>query len=303
MLKIAIIVLNLNGLKNTIECLTSLQKLKVKNWQVNIIVVDNNSQDNSVSLIKKKFPEVQVILNKKNLGYAEGNNIGINYTLKKGIDFILLLNNDTLVDRNLLIGLIENSKKDNKIGIASPKIFFAPGHEFHKDRYGKEERGKVIWYAGGLMDWKNILPSHRGVDEVDQGQYDQVTKTDFATGCCILVKREVFEKIGLLDKKYFLYWEDVDICERAKRSGFKVVFIPQSVLWHKNASSAGGAGGNLSVYYQTRNRMLFAFKYATLKTKLAVLKEGIRKLIKGNITEKKAVKDFLLLKFGKMIND
>jgi len=304
-MKISIIILNYNGRKDTLDCLKTVKKLEIGNslrakasWKSEIIIVDNNSSDGSVKSIKKSFPKVKIIENKQNLGFSEGNNIGIRYALKEGVDYIMLLNNDTLVKKDLLIQLSQAINKDKKNAIVSPKIYFASGYEFHKKRYKKNDRGKVIWYAGGRLDWNNVLASHRGVDEVDIGRYQKAKETDFATGCCILIKKEVFEKIGLLDNKYFLYWEDNDFCQRAKKAGFKVCFAPGAVIWHKNASSSGGAGKQTSVYYQTRNRLIFAFKYAPTRAKIAVLKEGIKYLFLGTKWQRRAIKDFLLLKFG-----
>lgn len=303
-MKIVFIILNFNGKKDTLECLDSLKKLEAGppggGWQLETVVVDNASKDNSVRVIREKFPQTVVIENKENLGFAEGNNVGIRYALKNKADYCLILNNDTLIDKSALVQLIKVIKKDKKIGIVSPKIYFAPGFEYHKDRYKKNERGKVIWYAGGIIDWDNVLAFHRGVDEVDKGQYDKEEKTDFATGCCMLIRKELFEEIGLFDKKYFLYWEDVDFCQRAKRANFKVIYVPKAILWHKNAASSGGAGKETSVYYQTRNRILFALKYAPLKSKVAVLKQGVSYLFSKNYYQKKAAKDFFCLNLGKI---
>ncbi len=306
-MKVSIIILNFNDLKNTLECLQTVNQIKkLKSLQVKIIIIDNGSKyniKNKISRLRRDFSgqaKFKLIQNKENLGFAEGNNVGIKYALKNGSDYVLLLNNDTLVDKNLLIRLIKVIEGDQKIGIVSPKIYFAPGYEFHKSRYKSEERGKVIWYAGGKLDRQNTLASHRGVDEVDSGQYNQTRETDFATGCCMLIRKDVFDKVGFFDQNYFLYWEDIDFCQRTKKAGFKVIYHPQAILWHKNASSSGGAGEKTSVYYQTRNRMLFAFKYASLKAKLAVLKEGIGYLFKGSQWQKKAVSDFFLLRFGQI---
>ncbi|PIS09405.1 glycosyltransferase family 2 protein [Candidatus Beckwithbacteria bacterium CG10_big_fil_rev_8_21_14_0_10_34_10] len=300
-MKIFIIILNYNGKKNTLECLGSLEKLEVGKIDLKTIVVDNASNDGSIKAIKKKFFQIKVIESKENLGFGAGNNAGIRYALKFKPDFLLLLNNDTLVDKNLLVDLIKGVKERDKIALVSPKIYFAKGFEFHKERYKEKERGKVIWYAGGRIDWKNILASHRGIDEVDIGRYNSFSKTDFSTGCCMLIRASCLEKIGLLNEKYFMYWEDIDFSLRAKKAGFEVFYDPNPFLWHKNASASGGAGNKTSVYYQTRNRLFFAFKYASLKAKLSVLKEGLKYLfkVKGNKYQQKAVKDFLALKFSK----
>ena len=290
-MKVAIIVLNYNGYQNTIDCVASLKKIKGKN-KVEIIVVDNASIDES----RKNLPNlkgIKLILNDKNLGYSGGNNVGIKYALENNFDAALILNNDTYTDQNLITNLVNATKEAE---IVCPKIYFAPGYEFHKSRYAKKDIGKVIWYAGGHIDWDNILGVHDGVDEVDNGQFQKTREIDMATGAALFVKSEVFKKIGMFDEKYFLYLEDMDFCVRAKKSCFKIIFEPSAILWHKNAGSSS-SGSPLQDYYITRNRLLFAAKYARLRTKFALLRQIITK-IKEPI-KRKALFDFLMLKFGK----
>ncbi|KKS04136.1 MAG: putative glycosyltransferase [Candidatus Curtissbacteria bacterium GW2011_GWA2_41_24] len=223
-LKIIAVILNYKGLEDTLECLDSLRRCSQDNLKTEFIVVDNNSDDGSVEALLK-LEDVNLIENQKNLGFAGGINVGIEAALKKETDFILILNNDTIVDRFLIKNLLNSSQYG---GIISPKIYFAPGFEFHKLRYTKSESGKVIWYAGGRIDWQNIIGKHIGVDDVDHGQFSKRLEIDLATGACMLIKRQVFEKIGFFDKKYFLYLEDMDFCVRAKRAGFKIIFEPKA---------------------------------------------------------------------------
>lgn len=298
MTSVAIIILNWNGKENTIACLQSLQDLEIKEIEVEIIVVDNASEE-EFKIQNSKFKNLTTIRNKENLGFAGGNNVGIRYALERGVDYIVVLNNDTIVDKHFLSAMIQEAQKHEDFGIASSKIYFAKGFEFHKDKYKNHEKGKVIWYAGGIFDWKNILGSHRGVDEVDRGQFEKVETTDFASGCCMLIKAEVFKKLGLFDEKYFLYYEDVDLSIRAKNAGFTIFYIPQSIIWHKNAGSAGGSGSKLQDYYITRNRLLFGMQYASLRAKLALLKEGIKLLFVGRKEQKKGARDFFLKRFWK----
>ena len=297
MIKIGIIILHYKGKNLTINCLTSLEGLKNSNISLIKILVDNNSPE-PIEGLEKKFKDIVILKNSQNLGFAEGNNVGIRYALKNGARWVLILNNDTRVAPDLLIQLIKKSSLINQSGILGPKIYFAPGFEYHKNHYKPAQRGKVFWYAGGIIDWHNVYCSHRGVDEVDEGQYDRVEETDFVSGCAMLVKKEVFEKIGLFDPRYFLYLEDVDFCQRAKKAGFKIVYVPDGKVWHYNASSSQ-VGGALHDYFITRNRLLFGMKYAPARTKIALLKESFKLLFKGRPWQKIGVRDFYLKKFGK----
>ena len=291
-MKLAIVILNYNGKEFIPECLESIRQLKAGSDSIHTIVVDNASTDISPQLIENQFSEITLIRNQKNLGFAEGNNVGIRSALETGFDAVMLLNNDTKVHPDLVKHLLAADAP-----LTSPKIYFYPGFEFHHDRYKSAERGKVIWYAGGSIDWNNVLGIHRGVDAVDRGQYDQEADLDFATGCCLLIRRQVFDQIGLLDPKYFLYFEDLDFCVRARRAGFTIRYEPKAVLWHKNAQSSG-SGGTLHQYYFTRNRLLFGLRYAPWKTKQALVRESLKKLFTGTPAEKQGIRDFYLRRFG-----
>ncbi|KKP60036.1 MAG: putative glycosyltransferase [Candidatus Gottesmanbacteria bacterium GW2011_GWA1_34_13] len=298
MIKISSVILNYNGGKDTLECLSSLISQTGKNFNHELIVVDNASSDSSVELIEKKYPQIQVIKNKTNLGYAQGNNIGILKALTNGADYVFILNNDTKSDSKCLQHLLNFSLTHKTAGIISPKIYFYPGFETHTELYKNTDIGKILWYAGGKIDWNNMLVSHRGIDEVDKGQYDEAQKTPFISGCAMFIKREVLESVGLFDSKLFLYFEDLDLCQRAKKKGYEAWYIPQAVIWHKNANSSGGSGSKLQVYYQTRNRMFIGMRYASLRTKFALFKEAGKVIFTGNEIQKKGVIDFLRNNYG-----
>lgn len=305
MKKIFIVVLNWNRKDDTTQCLESIGKLQISNYKLQIVVVDNASTDGSVKVIQKskikdqnENLKLKIIQNKENLGFAGGNNVGIKYALKNGADFVLVLNNDTLVDKNLLVYLIKAAEKYKNAGIFSPKIYFAPGFEFHKKRYSEKDSGKVIWYAGGIIDGDNVLGSNRGVDEVDDSQYDNIQETDFATGACMFIKREVLEKAGLFDEKYFMYLEDADLSQRIKRHGWRVLFVPDAKLWHKVAQSSS-IGSDLNDYFITRNRLLFGMRYAPLRAKFALFRESLKLLLSGRKWQKRGVLDFYLSRFRK----
>lgn len=299
MTKVLVSIVNFNGNKDTLSCLDALDLVKVQDFELSVMVVDNASNEEFQTEKKYQNFQLKIIRSDKNLGFAGGQNLGIKWGLENGDDYFVVLNNDVILEENFLIKLLKTFTDEKNCGIVSPKIYFAKGYEFHKDRYKEEDLGKVIWYAGGKIDWQNLIAFHIGVDEVDKGQYEKVEATDFASGCCEMVKKEVFEKIGLFDEKYFLYYEDNDLSQRAKKAGFAVYYQPKAHLWHLNAGSTGGSGSSLHDYYITRNRLLFGFKFATLKTKLALVKESFRLILAGRQWQKKGALDFYLRKFGK----
>jgi len=299
--KVFVVVLNWNRADDTLECLRSLSNLVLDDVVLTVVVVDNASVDNSVERIKKtKWPFAFALLkNSKNLGFAEGNNVGIKYSLENGADYVMVLNNDTIVDRKLLVNLLSSfDDKKEEVGVVSPKIYFAKGFEFHKDRYSKEELGRVIWYAGGKIDWNNVFGVNLGVDEVDNDRFDKEVRTDFATGCCSLFSASVLKKVGLYDKRYFMYFEDVDLSVRLNKAGYSVLFNPKGLVFHKVAQSSG-IGSDLNDYFISRNRLLFGIKYAPLRSKIALIRESIKFLINGRKWQKLGVVDFYRRKFEK----
>jgi hypothetical protein len=295
MIKLYTVILEYQNPKMTLETIKSLKRAVLPpNVKQTVVVVDNSPvPDGTLKRALKKYRHVKLITTYKNTGFAAGNNRGIKYGLRHKADYFLLLNNDVLVDR-LFLKYLLSAKAD----LAVPKIYFAKGYEYHKNRYSPRELGRVIWYAGGWFDWNNVVGKHRGVDEVDKGQYDQIEPVEFANFCCVLIDRKVFKTIGLLDPNYFLYWEDVDFSYRAKLAGFKQLFVPQAEIWHKSSGSSG-SGSKLHDYYLTRNRLVFGFKYAGIRTKFALLRQSWRQLISGRPGERQGVIDFYFHRLGK----
>jgi len=192
-----------------------------------------------------------LIKNDKNFGFAEGNNIAIRYALKAlNPEYILLLNNDTVVDKNFLTELVNVIEADEKIAFAGPKNYY---YDYHG-------RTDVINFAGGKITMWRGKSEHIGVNEFDEGQYDCITNTDYVTGACLLARREVLETIGLLDPTYFLYWEETDWCMRARNAGYKLVYVPGAKIWHKVAASQEGS---VNKFFFVRNNFLFVKKNAT----------------------------------------
>lgn len=299
MKKVFAIAISFNKEEVTFAWLDSMQKVKTLGFSLDIVIVDNASTKPFVLNKERKKENVHVIRSEENTGFTGGNNIGMQYALDHGADYILIINNDTIADSDLLKNLIEVLDSKPNIGLTAPKIYFAKGNEFHKDRYKKDDLGKVFWYAGGYTDWSNVKSIHRGVDEVDRGQYDKIEKTDFASGCCMLIKREVLKKVGLFEKRGFMYYEDAILCEQIKRAGYELWYVPTAILWHINAASSGGSGNQLQDYFLTRNQMLFGMLYAPIRTKIALIRQSVRYLLNGRPKQKQGIIDFYFGRFGK----
>ena len=246
--KVCIIILNWNGLDDTVRCLESLNKITYPNYD--IILVDNGSKGNDAEILREKFKDfIHIIENDKNYGFAEGCNIGIRYALKDfAPDYILLLNNDTTVAPDFLAEMVKIAESDPLIGIAGPKIYF----------YDTPDK---IQSVGAQIDWREARSFSFGYNEIDVGQFDKIREVDWVYGCALLIKRTTIENIGLLDSAYFAYMEEVDWCVRCKKSGYKVVFISGAKIWHRG-HFASGEMSSLSLYYMLRNRLLFMKKHA-----------------------------------------
>jgi len=299
--RVAIVILNWNQAKLTIKTISSFLKITPGKYSYNIYLVDNASTDNSYQEFKKLYQnnsKITLLKTKTNLGYAGGNNFAIKKALNKKFDYILIANNDILVSPDFLDKLLVSAQK-NPESILYPKIYFAPGFEYHHERYQKKDRGKVIWALGGKIDWDNVYASNLAIDEVDRGQYDKVNlEVDFVSGCCFLLSKDAFQKIGLFDSRYYLYFEDVDFSQRAKKLGFKLKLVPEAVIWHLNSASSS-PNSHLQNYFITRNRLLFGFNYASTRAKFALFRESIKFLFSNDYWRRIAVRDYYLGRLGR----
>ncbi len=249
----AIIILNWNNFADTDECLTSLYKADLCGGF--IVVVDNGSQDDSYEKLREKWSHwdaIHWIRNDENLGFAGGNNVGIRYALAKGAEYIMLLNNDTVVNPDFLKPLIEYIATHDNVGIVGPKILL----------YSNPDR---LQSAG----WRLFMATGRfgpvGGGEKDNNKYNVPRDCDYLTGAALMISRKCIEKIGLFDESYFAYCEDVDLCIRASVAGFRVVYIPDSKVWHKVSSSTvrlKNKGVFLQLYLTFRNKLIFYRKHA-----------------------------------------
>lgn len=326
--KVFIIVLNYNGFEDTVECLKSLNKIYYKNFEV--ILVDDNSQDKSPQKLKsflknyKLNYKIEFIQSKKNRGFAGANNLGIKKALKKNADYILLLNNDTTVERDFLNHLIDVAEhdfdflhtfrhkiiKNPKIGILGPKILY----------YDKKN---LIWFGGGKFNWffggehldfnKKDTTFGHPTSDVPSDVLDAPVAVDWISGCCMLIKKEVFEKIGLLKEEYFLYYEDTDFNLRARKEGFVCVYVPYARIYHKVSRFTKKLSDPIIWYYHFRNALYLAYNNAPfILGKIAIhfwvfyklLKQFIKLFIpskrKGAIYIIRGIFDFYKGKMGKI---
>lgn len=286
-IKHAVILVNYNNSRETIDCITSIKKSKDA---PHVIVVDSGSSKESQEELRLAFPDLDLIISDNN-GFSAGNNIGIKKALRLGAKVIYILNNDTEVNPNLFYRSYRYVVGKNRL--AGGKIYYAKGFEFHKQQKGK---GNILWYAGGYFDRESVIARHYGVDEEDQGQYDQIKKIDFITGCFIAVPRRVFSRIGFFYEPYFLYLEDLDFCLRAESAGIEVIYNPHLVVYHKNSSSTV-AGSPLVDYYLTRNRLLLGKRHGNWRLNLALFKEAITRNWKNKI-RRLAFFDYLTGRMG-----
>lgn len=292
-MKVITVVLSFNS-KNYIKgCLESLKKCDTE-----VVLVDAGSTDGSSEYLRTNFSELKLISTIRNLGYAGGNNLGLKYALENNADYVWIVNPDVEVSSDALDEAVKVMQKGDKVAVVASKVYFAAGFEFHKEKYKKTDLGKVIWYAGATNNWDNVFARHFGIDEIDKGQFDQEMEIDYASGASMLIKADVLVEVGLFDERYFLYYEENDLCQRIRKAGHKLMYAPKSIVWHK-VGQAVGIGSNIADYYITRNRLMFGFKWAPFKTRLALFRESVKMIILGRPWQKKGVTDYYLNNLGK----
>jgi GT2 family glycosyltransferase len=238
------IVLNTNRRRDTLECLASLERDACPNCTV--IVLDNASTDGSVEAIRSEFPAVQIIPLVENRGYAGNNNVGIEAGLAQGADWVFVLNEDTVLAPDCLSRLVEAGEGDPRVGIVGPMVYH-------------HNEPQVIQSAGGKLS-SQWVATHVGQNEVDQGQYSTPRRVDWISGCGILVRRAVIEQIGMLDERFYYYWEETEWCIRARKNGWDIVHVPSAKLWHKGVQRDYHPTPSVT-YYDTRNRLLALAKH------------------------------------------
>jgi len=244
-----IVILNWNGYRDSVTCLQSLREISYPSCEM--VFVDNGSTDGSVARLKEEFKDVVYLENQENLGYTGGNNVGIRYAMEHGAEYVWLLNNDTKVAADALTILIAAAGKDRKAGLIGPKILQMENPELAYSMVGRLN----MWFP-----WP---------DRMEGKEENRVTggavRVDFLSGAALLVKREFVEKVGLLDERFFFYWEENDWCERGRKAGFHSLLVPDAKVYHKGGGASGKGWNEFTAYYLVRNWILFMRKHAALR--------------------------------------
>lgn len=216
MSRVAVIILNYNRSDLTANCIACFKRLSL---DYSIFLIDNASTGDDVSILKSKFPDIHLIQSEVNLGFAGGNNLGIDCALKSGFEYILLLNNDTIFEQDFIFPLVNELEDDRSLAAIQPKIMY-------------EHDRNLVWNAGGLF--RNWIGASLTIGEAapDNGQFQKGRFIDWITGCCILVRSDVIEEIGLLDHRFFMYQEDVDWSLRMKNANYSLKYTPNSIIFH-----------------------------------------------------------------------
>lgn len=237
------IILNWNGYEDTIACIESVQKSSYSNFK--ILIIDNASTDGSVDKIKRIFPSVDLIVNNSNIGYAGGNNIGILRAMSEKSDFVLILNNDTIINSDAIGKMVEFSMNMHGIGLVGPKVMYSDSN---------------VIQSIGITNIIHNTGHNIGHGEEDSGRYREPLEVDAVNGSAMLISREVIDNVGLIDETFFLYYEDTDYCMRVSQKGYKIYSVPLAVVWHKEMAS-GDKVKPLIQYLIQRNKLRFVSRY------------------------------------------
>ena len=276
---VAIILINYNSSTDTIECIDSLHKCLYSNYK--IFVVDNNSCTEEKLLLKEIENKAKVFYLDSNIGFAGGNNIAIREAIKEKFNYIMLLNNDTVVEKHFLNYMIETAQSEKQIGVVGGKILYYDSMDY-------------IWYNGGEINKFKGNVKHYFNNLRDNKTQTEFIECDFITGCLQLIKTEVIQRVGLLDEDYFLYYEDADYCSKVTINGWKLIVDSRAKIYHKVSRSTGENSENY-LYYFSRNRLMFirgnidkkykviAYAYTGLSLLYKVIKYKSKSVLYGMI--------------------
>ncbi len=241
---VAIIILNWKGDPETLDCVASLQKINYPNYT--IVVVDNHSPDQSVAKLRQRFPQLKIIVNPRNLGFAAGNNVGLRWAFAQGADYFLLLNNDTEVEPDFLDHLVNYAENNSHLGMVGPLSCY----------YSQPE---LVQSAGIKFNPRAVEAQQIGVHQ-PRDQFTQPSAVPCLNGVALLVKREILSRVGLLDEDYFLYTEELDWCYRLQKAGYQLALVPSAVIYHK-IPLRGRQDNPFVLYHRLRGRVIFFRKH------------------------------------------
>jgi GT2 family glycosyltransferase len=239
--EVAIVILNWNNLEDTLECIESLRRSSFRSFRM--IVVDNGSTDGSQAALRE-VPDIELVEIEHNIGPTRGLNVGVKRALEGACDYVVPMNNDIVVHEEMVARLVAVAEGDPLVGVAGPKMYYF-------------EPPDLLWFAGGTVSRWRGKSKHIGFKQRDTGQHDRLREIDYVGGAAVLVRRAVYEQIGGENPAFFIYFNDTDFCMRAKAAGWKVVYAPDAILWHK----VSAAIVHESPYYwfnKNRTRAVFA---------------------------------------------
>jgi GT2 family glycosyltransferase len=243
---IYVVTLTWNQREDTLNCLTSLRRLTYSNYR--LLLVDNASSDGTVEAVRDYFPETEVVVNPTNLGFPGGFNVGLRYALAQGADFVFMINNDTFVEPNILDELMAYACPED-VGLLAPKIYYA-------------DEPNRIWTVGARRHPWTLEMTGKGDQQIDRGQWNKVLERDYLVGCALLMKRAMLQAVGLFDMGYHpIYYEDMDLCLRVWRTGYRQLLVPGARMWHKVTASGGGVDSPRHRYLMARNSVRFFRKH------------------------------------------
>lgn len=269
--RVAIVIVNWNGAADTAECLASLRADRYPNKR--IIMVDNGSTDGSAAILKRECPDVTVLETGANLGFTGGNNVGIRWAVREGADYVLLLNNDTTVEPDVVAQLVDAAERMPEYGLLTPVIhYYDPPRE--------------AWFAGSRMDLSRGMAVHDNSRIPDVS--GDVQEVPWASGCAMLLKADLLSALNGFDERFFLNWEDVDLSLRVRAAGKRIGLVPGARIYHKVSRSMAKAAGR-STYYHIRNNLLIVAQYGDAPRHGAMLsvialrfREALRAVKNGN---------------------
>lgn len=248
-MNVTIIVLNWNRPDDTLACVKSLRPQRHSPCE--ILVVDNGSTDKSVSRFQAEIPDIRLLLNPRNLGFAEGNNAGIRQALEGGAEAVLLLNNDTVADPLLVQALVDAAATHPRVGFLGARVLY-------------HEAPRRIWMGKPVWDVRTCRFEHVGLKEDEAaGAPEAPSAAAYACGCAVLVPRRTIEEVGLMDPRFFCYYEEIDWCFRGAARGWESLYVPAARVWHKVPLTPGGRQSPLVCYYRARNSLLWAERHLT----------------------------------------